>query len=181
MDMNLSKLWEITKDRRVWHAAVHGATKSQTRLSNWTAIPYKWKESDKEYIYTWRDIDICLNHFAVYLKHCKLAKVHWNLKCVCTHTHANINIYIYMCVCVCVCVCTCVLSHFSHVWLCVTLWNVAHQAPLSMESSKHEYWSGLPCPPPGNLPNPEIESEYLMSPALAGGFFTTRATWEACI
>ena len=73
------------------------------------------------------------------------------------------------------------VQSFSRVRLFVKPWTVAHQAPLSMESSKHEYWSGLPCPPPGNLPNPEIESEYLMSPALAGGFFTTRATWEACI
>ena len=52
----------------------------------------------------------------------------------------------------------------------VTPWSVAHQAPLSMGFSKQEYWSGLPCPPPGNLPNPGIETA---SPALAGGFFTT--------
>ena len=42
-----------------------------------------------------------------------------------------------------------------------------------------EYWSGLPCPPPWDLPNPGIEPVSLMSPALAGGFFTTSATWEA--
>ena len=42
----------------------------------------------------------------------------------------------------------CVLSHFSHVWLCVTLWTVACQAPLSMEFSRQEYWSGLPLPSP---------------------------------
>ena len=41
------------------------------------------------------------------------------------------------------------------------------------------YWSGLPCPSPGDLPNPRIELASLMSPALATGFFTTRATWEA--
>ena len=52
----------------------------------------------------------------------------------------------------------------------VTPWTVAHQAPLSMEFSKQEYWSGLPFPFPGDLPNPGIEP---MSPALAGGFFTT--------
>ena len=44
------------------------------------------------------------------------------------------------------------------------------QAPLSVEFSRQEYWSGLPCPSPGDLPNPEIE---LMSPVLVGGFFTT--------
>ena len=46
---------------------------------------------------------------------------------------------------------TCMLRLFA------TLWTVAHQAPLSMEVSRQEYLSGLPCPPPGNLPNPGIE------------------------
>ena len=48
-----------------------------------------------------------------------------------------------------------------------------------MEFSKQEYWNGFPCPPPGDLPNPGTEPLSLMSPALAGGFFTTSATWEA--
>ena len=61
----------------------------------------------------------------------------------------------------------------------VTLWTVAHQAPLSMRFSRQECWSGLPCPPPGDLPNPGIEPMTLMSPALTDGFFTTSATWEA--
>ena len=55
----------------------------------------------------------------------------------------------------------------------------AHQASLSKEFSRQEYWSGWPFPPPGDLPGMEPES--LMSPALAGGFFTTSATWEALI
>ena len=50
-----------------------------------------------------------------------------------------------------------------------------------MGFSRDEYWSGLPCPPPGDLPNPGIEPESLMFPALAGRFFTTSATWEAQI
>ena len=49
------------------------------------------------------------------------------------------------------------LSRFRHVQLCVTPWTVAHQAPLSMEFSRQKYWSGLPHPPPGDLPNPGIE------------------------
>ena len=53
------------------------------------------------------------------------------------------------------------------------LWTVAHQAPLSMGFSRQEYWSGLPFPPPRDLPNPGIESMFPVSPALAGGFFTT--------
>ena len=60
-----------------------------------------------------------------------------------------------------------------------TLQTVTHQALLSMGFSRQEYWSGLPCLPPGDLPDPEIEPISLMSPALAGGFFTTSATWEA--
>ena len=48
-----------------------------------------------------------------------------------------------------------------------------------MGFSRQEYWTGLPCPPPGDLPNPETEPVSLMSPALVGGFFTTSATWEA--
>ena len=75
--------------------------------------------------------------------------------------------------------CVCVLSHFSCVQFCPILWTVAHQAPLSMGFYRQEYWSGSPCPPPGDLPNPGIEPVSLMSPALAGGFFTTSATWGA--
>ena len=44
---------------------------------------------------------------------------------------------------------------------------------------RQEYWMGLPCPPPGDLPDPGIETMSLASPTLAGGFLTTRATWEA--
>ena len=72
----------------------------------------------------------------------------------------------------------CVLSSFSHVWLCATIWTVACQAPLSMGFSKQQCWSGLPCPSPGDFPIPGIEPGSLMSPALAVGFFTTSATWE---
>ena len=71
------------------------------------------------------------------------------------------------------------LSHFSHVLLFVTLLAVACQAPLFTEFSRQESLSGLPCPPPGYLPDPGIEPTSLQSPALAGGCFTTSATWEA--
>jgi len=56
---------------------------------------------------------------------------------------------------------------------------IAHQASLSMEFSRQEYWSGLPVPPPGDHPNPGIEPVSLSSLALSGRFFTTGATWEA--
>ena len=67
---------------------------------------------------------------------------------------------------------------FSPVWLFATPWTVAHQAPLSMGFSRQEYWSGLPCPLPEDLPNPGIKPTSLMSPAMVGRFFTTSATWS---
>ena len=70
----------------------------------------------------------------------------------------------------------CVLSHFSHVWFFATLCTAACLVPLSMGFSRQEYWSGRPHPPPGDLPYPGIEPTSLMSPALAGGFFTTSTT-----
>ena len=73
----------------------------------------------------------------------------------------------------------CMLSLFSRVQLCVTLWTIAHQALLSMGFSRQEYWSGLPCPLSGNLPDPGIKPASPVSPALAGRFFTTNTTWEA--
>ena len=61
------------------------------------------------------------------------------------------------------------LSRFTRVWLFATSWMVAHQAPLSMGFSRQEYGSGLPCLPPGDLPDPEIEPLSLTSPALQAG------------
>ena len=86
------------------------------------------------------------------------------------------------------------LSHFSCFQLFATLWAVACQAPLSMGFFRQEYSQyntiqysqynpihGFPCSPPGDLPNPETEPVSLVSPALAGRFFTTITTWEAPI
>ena len=67
----------------------------------------------------------------------------------------------------------CFLCVLSQVRLFVTPWTIARQAPLSMEFSRQEYWSGLPFPPPGDLPNPGIKPRSFASPALASRFFTT--------
>ena len=75
----------------------------------------------------------------------------------------------------------CMLSRFSHVQLFVTLLAVACQAPLFMEFSRQESMSGLPCPPPGYLPDPGIEPTSLQSPALAGVSFTTSATGKPLV
>ena len=71
--------------------------------------------------------------------------------------------------------CVCMLSCFSWVQLLAMLWTVAHQAPLSIGFSRQEYWSGLPWPPPGDLPNlgmgpvsPELQADsFLLSPHFA--------------
>ena len=70
----------------------------------------------------------------------------------------------------------CVCSVMSH---SATPQIIAHQAPLSVEFPRQDFWSGLPFPTPGDLPNPGIEPKSLMSLALAGSFFTTSTTWEA--
>ena len=72
----------------------------------------------------------------------------------------------------------CMLSHLSCVQSFETLWTIA---PLSVWFSRQEYWSGLPCPSPGDFPNPGIKPASLISPALAGRFFTTSATWEVLV
>ena len=83
-------------------------------------------------------------------------------------SHTDIHTYMHVCM----------LSHLSQVQLFVTLWTIACQVPLSMGFSRKEYWNGLPCPPPGDLPDPGIKPVSLTSPALTGRFFTTRATWK---
>ena len=76
---------------------------------------------------------------------------------------------------------TCAVHAFYIASDSANLWTIAHQAPLPMGFSRQEYWNGLPCPSPGDLPDPGIEPTFLMSPALAGTFFTTSATWETLI
>ena len=71
------------------------------------------------------------------------------------------------------CVTTLCCAVLSHVQLFATPWTVAHQAPLSTGFSRQEYWSGLPFPSPGDLPDPGSQPTSLASPALVGGFCTT--------
>ena len=74
-------------------------------------------------------------------------------------------------------ICTCSVMSNSF----TTPWTVAHQVPLSMGFSKQEYWSGLPFPPPGDLPDPGIEPSSLGPPALADRFFTTVPAGKSCM
>ena len=64
---------------------------------------------------------------------------------------------------------------FSHVQFFVTIWTITLQTLLSRGFFRQEYWSGLPFPTPGGLPDPGIEPTSLVSPALADGFFTTES------
>ena len=79
------------------------------------------------------------------------------------YSHYSVSLNVEMCM---------MLTHFSHVLLFMTLWTVAHQAPLSIAFSRQECWNGLPYPPPGHLPNPEIESASLMSPTFSSVQFS---------
>ena len=72
----------------------------------------------------------------------------------------------------------CACSVASRVLFFATHWTAALQVPLSMGSSRQEHWSGLPCPPPGDLPGPGSKPVSPISPALAGVFFNSSAAWE---
>ena len=93
-----------------------------------------------------------------------------------------------MCVCVCVCIytyietyeCVCLCAR-AYVQLLANPWNAVHQAPLSIELSRQEHWSGFPFPTPGDIPDPGIQPESMASPALVSRFFTNSATWESHI
>ena len=73
------------------------------------------------------------------------------------------------------------LNSFSYVWFFVSLWIIASQAPLSMGFSRQEYWSGFPCPPPGDLPDPGVKPRSLMSPALADSGFPGGSTGKESV
>ena len=93
-----------------------------------------------------------------------------------SHTSFYTKCLLRLCSDGCVCVCA---QSVSHVQLFSTPWTVSHEAPLSMEFSRQEYWSRLPFPTPGDLPDLGIKPMSLAFPALAGRFFTASATWEA--
>ena len=144
-------------DREAWSAAIHGVAKSRTWLSDWTELNRIY-----QLFYLFMKCILFLNNSPFVIP-----KAGWLINSICCwYTLVKlINL-----------VCVCLLSCFSHVQLFVTPWTVAHQAPLSMRFSRQEYWSELPCPTPGDLPNPGIKPKSLMSPALADRFFTTCAT-----
>ena len=112
----------------------------------------------------------CIFHLrlysAEYVANCEIDLQSWGHPI--WHSWHSVDLYFVLCVRVCM------LSCFSHVQLFVTLWIVAHQAPLFMGFCRQEYWSGLTFLPPGSLPDPGIKPVSLASTALADEFFTTK-------
>ena len=95
----------------------------------------------------------------------------YNKKVVFHYVDHTFFVFTHLCVCA---------QLFSGVRLFATPWTVTHQAPPSLEFSRQEYWSGLPFPTPGDLPDLGIEPTSLVSPTLASGFFTTGPPGYVC-
>ena len=125
-----------------------GCNKLKSKYSQMSKNPFRSKSGNQP---TPFDIFVCFQN---------LLKLVTCINTICDYIH---------------CCCCCLVTE-----LCPTLvnpWTVAHQASLSMGLSTQEYWSWLPFPSPGNLPDPGFEAT---PPTLTGGFFTTEpATWEA--
>ena len=135
---------ENPMDRRAWWAAVCGVTQSLAwlkclsifRLIAAAAISLKMTLFLKSILFTvsvWAFL-IMEEQIALNGVQFKLWSNRWKIHCF----KARCTLY--------------VLRHLSHVWLFMTPWTVACQDPLSKKFSRQEYWSGLPCPPPGDLP-----------------------------
>ena len=175
MDMSLSKLQETVKDRVVWCAAVLVVTKSWTWLSNWTeqqqnlqchSHPIKHGKCNVGFAVGF-DIFPTVNLLGMRLCNRELTGT---LLSMVSDLDPRLKTKRHT---------VCVVCMLSRVRLFVTLWTAAHQAPLSLGFSRQEDWSGLPCPPPWDRPDPGIEPVSLKSPALASRLFTSSATWEA--
>ena len=132
----------------------------------WISQTWIWIQLFTSYLYEILDLFLNLFYTSVFSPTkwgCQSATQRLCYRIVVRHKRVyRANLFLQSCICACL---------LSHVWLFVTLWTVACQAPLSMEFSRQEYWSGLPFPTPGDVPDLGIEPMSHVSPALAGGFF----------
>ena len=134
-------------DRRTWRVIVHGVAKSWHDLAT---------EPVRSIQTMWMSVQTTLKLSLVFLSIFSTYKLGWIHK-------KNFRTKVKT------------LHAYWSLQLCLTLWDLVDCSPpgsLSMGFSRQEYWSGLPCPPAGDLSNPGIESMSLTSPALAGGLFT---------
>ena len=148
MDVSPSELRELVRDREAWRAAIHGVTKSRTRLSDWSDLITLRKirtstslQFIKKYILNGKKL------MHIYLPTSVSQLIHFMLI---YHIH-KVKV-----------------KSLSRVWIFVTPWTIAYQVPSPMGFSRQEYWIGLPFPSPGDLPNPGIKSGFpaLQSDAL---------------
>ena len=163
---------ENPRDWGAWWAALYGVSQSQTwlkRLSSSSSSSLTLTEapvSIKISSFTNENYDVASLSISFQVTQIWSNSQHFSKICAPPATHMRA---------------CCMLSHFSCVWLFLTLWTEDCQAPLSMGFSGQESWSGLAFPPPGHLPDPEFKPVSVESSALADGFFTSGATWEAQI
>jgi len=92
-----------------------------------------------------------------------------------------VHAYVHVCICVWMVRACAVLSRFNVSDSFVSPWTVTPQTPVSVGVSRQECWSGLPFPPPGDLPDSGTEPVSLLSSALAARFFTSSTTWCVCV
>ena len=164
MDTNFGKFWEMVRDREAWCAAVHEVAKSQTWLGDWTTTLCG---IGKSYFSNLASEPLplevlCLNHWTT-----RKVPLPQQRKALLSHIpfqgprdpllvaegKGQTSPH----------VCVCMLSCFCCVQLFAMLWTVACKAPLPMRFSRQEYWSGLLCPPSGDLPDWGIEPVSLTS------------------
>ena len=154
-------------DGGAWWAAVHGVT--SIGEGNGNSLQYSCLENPRDKG-AWRA--------AVYGVAQSRKRLKWLSSSSSSSSSSSIILYQYISICLSIhlimyACCAALLQP------CLTLCDpidCSPLAPLSVEFARQEYWSGLPCPSPGDLPDLGTEPNSLMSPAMAGGFFTTSAT-----